>query len=516
MSIPKFLAFILLSISVTRIPAQHIVYSEPQKDDTRRTDFEIAGKINGNFLIYKNNRTNRHIISVYDNDMQEVSHVEEDFLPSSERMINIDFFPYNDFCYLIYEYQKKNIVYCMGAAIDGHANLIGSPKVLDTTRLGFAANNKIYNAVISEDKSKFVIFKINNKNRELYKLTTLLLNDKLDSLSLARFEIPMVDHTDLLNNFNVDNDGNFIFTKISRTLNEDIKAASMQLVPAGSQTLTQRDLTLDKIMLDELQLKIDNFNKRYYLVSYYLNEHRGNIDGLYFYVWDYKGQKEYLENKYPFPDDYRREAKGDASVKSAFNDYFIRTITLRKDGGFIISNESYYTTSRFNNWNRWEYLNGAYYNPYTTYNYYSYMSPYYAGMYNPYYWNSSRSNNNQSVRFHADNVAVISFSNKGEAEWKNVIGKTQFDDQSDDFISYQLLNAGDQLHFLFNNQERKNNLLNDYSVNANGDLTHNPTLKNLDRGYDFMPRYGKQVSARQMIIPCQYRNYLCFAKIDYN
>ena len=36
--------------------AQKIVYSEPDKDDTRRMDFEIAGKIGGNFLLYKNTR----------------------------------------------------------------------------------------------------------------------------------------------------------------------------------------------------------------------------------------------------------------------------------------------------------------------------------------------------------------------------------------------------------------------------------------------------------------------------
>lgn len=516
MSFLRFGALALLCAFSTRMQSQHIVYSEPQRDDTRRTDFEIAGKINGNFLIYKNNRTNRHYISVYNNDMQEIANIEEDFLPTTDRMINIDFFPYSDFCYMIYEYQKKNVVYCMGAAVDGHANIIGTPKVLDTTKLGFAANNKIYSAVTSEDKNKFVVFKINNKNRELYKVTTLLLNNKLDSLSEARFEIPMSDHNDFLTNFSVDNDGNFAFTKITRTLNEDIRAASLQILTAGSPSPVQMDLGLDKIMLDELQLKVDNFNKRYYLVSYYLNERHGNIDGLYFYVWDNTMHKAYLEHKYQFPEDFRKDARGDASVKAAFNDYFIRTVTLRRDGGFIVSNEAYYTTSRFNNWNRWDYLNGGYYYPYSSMNYYSYTSPYYAGLYNPFYWNSSRSSFNQSVRFHADNVAVISFNNKGESEWKNVIGKSQFDDQSDDFISYQLLNAGDQLHFLFNNQERKSNLLNDYSVSPQGELTHNPTLKNLDRGYDFMPRYGKQVSAKQMIIPCQYRNYLCFAKIDYN
>ena len=78
------------------------------------------------------------------------------------------------------------------------------------------------------------------------------------------------------------------------------------------------------------------------------------------------------------------------------------------------------------------------------------------------------------------------------------------------------MNTGGQLHFLFNQMERRNNLLNDYSVTPEGKVNRNPTLKNLDKGYDFMPQYGKQVSARQMIIPCMYHNYICFAKIDYN
>ena len=83
-------------------------------------------------------------------------------------------------------------------------------------------------------------------------------------------------------------------------------------------------------------------------------------------------------------------------------------------------------------------------------------------------------------------------------------------------ISYNVVNTGDALHFLTNMQERKNNLLTDYSIVADGTLNRNPTLKNLDRGYDFLPKYGKQVTSRIMIIPCIYRNYLCFAKIDYN
>ena len=54
-----------------------MVYSEPEKDDTRRLNFDIVGKINGNFLIYKNIR-NKNWIALLDNDMKQVGSVEQD------------------------------------------------------------------------------------------------------------------------------------------------------------------------------------------------------------------------------------------------------------------------------------------------------------------------------------------------------------------------------------------------------------------------------------------------------
>ena len=111
---------------------------------------------------------------------------------------------------------------------------------------------------------------------------------------------------------------------------------------------------------------------------------------------------------------------------------------------------------------------------------------------------------------------IFSFDKDGKLEWNNVISKEQFNDESDNLVSYQLMNTGGQLHFIFNVQEKRVLLLNDFSVSGDGNINRNPTLKNLDKGYEFMARYGKQVSAKQMLIPCFNRNYICFAKIDFN
>ncbi|MEO7922625.1 MAG: hypothetical protein ABIR30_03045 [Chitinophagaceae bacterium] len=504
----SWMLIVLILCAGLTATAQKIIYSEPEKDDTRRLDFEIAGKVSGNFLIYKNYR-NRSYITALDNDMKQVGKAELDYIPDNDRMINVDFFPYSDFCYMIYQYQKKNIVYCMVAKIDGYGKKIGEVMELDTTQIGFAANNKIYTVLSSEDKSRLVVFKINSKNKRSYVISTLLLDDKLGILKKSRLFIPMEERNDYLGDFQLDNQGDMVFCKFSRNNNDNINRAVLTIKYADADSLSARELNLEKTWLDEIHIKVDNANKRYLLTSFYYNERRGNIEGFYFFIWDKMKAAPFFETTSVFTDELRREARGDATIKMAFNDYFIRNIITRKDGGFLIGSESYYTSSRFNSWNRWDYLYGS---PYTSsYNNNTYYSPYYNN-----FWWTSRSSNNQAVRYHADNITVLSFNGNGQLEWSNVMGKTQFDDDEDDLLSYQLMNTGGQVHFLFNQQERRNNLLNDYSISPDGLMMRNPTLKNLDRGYEFMPKFGKQVSARQMIIPCAYRNYICFAKVDYN
>jgi hypothetical protein len=504
----KQLLFLVAGIiMISSTLAQKIVYSEPDRDDTRRMEFEVIGKINGNFLVYKNIR-NKNRITVFDNDMKELTKVDQDYIPD-ERLINIDFFPYSEFFYAIYQYQKRNVVHCMAIKIDGNGKKISDVMELDTTHIGFSANNKIYSVISSEDKTKIMVFKINSRNKERYLVTTNLFNDSLQLLKRSAIIMRMEDRNEYLDEFYVDNEGDFVFTKFYRQNSDIISRASMVIKQAQADSFFIKDLDIEKRYLDELHVKVDNFNKRYFLTSFYYKERRGNIDGFYFYVWDKETGKAEMERTVTFGDELRKDARGDANLKMAFNDYFIRNIIIKKDGGFIIGSEAFYTTSRYNSWNRWDYLYGSPF--YSPFDYYSY-SPYYNSL-----WYRSRFyGNSQNVRYHADNIVVLSFDKEGQLQWNNVIAKGQYDDNTDDLISYQLMNTGGQLHFLFNMEERRVNLLNDYTVAPGGDINRNPTLKNLDKGFEFMAKYGKQVSAHQMIIPCLYRNSICFAKIEFN
>ncbi len=507
MQLRYFIFVFSLTLSTQYSFAQKIVYSDVDEDDSRRMRFEVIGKVSGNFLVYKNTR-NKNYVSVFNNGMEQIAKEEQEYIPN-DRLINIDFFPYNDFAYLVYQYQKKNVVYCNAVKVDGNGKRVSEIMTLDTTHIGFWGNNKIYNAVSSEDKSKLLLFKINSKNKQQYLLTTVLFDNTLTQLKHSRFAITMNEDKDYLDEFMVDNEGDLVFAKATRNNNETIATANLLYKGAQSDSLVFVNAQPEKIFLDELHIKVDNVNKRYFLSSFYYAKKRGDIEGFYFYVWDKTTRQPILQNSVALSDQIRQEAKGDNSnARTAFNDYFIRNMIVKRDGGFLINTESYYSTSRGSNWNRYNYLYGS---PLGSYDYYSSYSPYY----NSWYWRD-RFNNRQNTRFNADNITILSFDKTGKLEWSSVIHKEQYDDESEDRISYQTVNTGGQIHYVFNIDEKRALLLNDFTLSPDGQIMHNPTLKNLDRGYEFMPKYGKQVSSYQFIVPCYYRNNICFAKVEFN
>jgi len=506
MPLRKLLLLFLCCVPVLTCLAQRIVYSDPERDDSRRMNFEIIGKVSGNFLVYKNVR-NKNYIAVYNNEMEQTSKEELDYIPD-DRLINVDFFPYQDFSYMIFQYQKKNVVYCNAVKLDGQGKKASEIITLDTSHIGFNASNKIYSSLTSDDKSHLMVFKINSRNRTKYIISTILLDRNLYSLKRSRFTMPIEEHDDFLDEFHLDNDGDLVFAKMHRNNNETIQNTTVFWKPALSDSMLTIEIPQNELLLDEIHIKVDNPNKRFLLASFYYKQKKGNVEGLYFYVWDVQTRSAVMQNSVTLSDELRKEAKGDANLKMAFNDYFIKNFIVKKDGGFIINAESYYTTSRVGSFNRWNYLYGM---PYGSSDYYST----YSTMSSTWWWRN-RYDNSQAVRHHADNVTVLSFDKTGTLMWSNVIHKEQFDDEGDDRISFQLANTGSQIHYIFNLDEKRTLLLNDFLLSPGGQITHNPTLKNLDKGYEFLPKYGKQVSSYQIVIPCYFRNYICFAKIEFN
>jgi hypothetical protein len=506
------LLFIVFMLPMALL-AQQITYSEPDKDDFRSYNFEILGKVGGKILVYKNYRED-HSISVFDQDMKLLGKQK---LNMPERLMQTDFLVYANHFYLIYQFQRKGIVYCMAVKLDSDGNLLSEPIQLDSTQdASYTSTNRLYSLVVSEDKKKIMMFKINSHNDKFHVLSTCLFDQDFNLLKRSRIEVGMPQRNDFLADFALDNAGDLICIRASGTAqNDNINKVSLITKKANDDYVRITDLAVKGIYLDDIHIKVDNLNKHYIITSFFGKLRRGNIEGIYFTLWDKGLDKELLNATTFFTDEFKEDAKGQNGIKMAFNDYFLKNIILRRDGGFMMISESVFTSSKGNTMNRWDYLYGSQF--WSPMDYYSWNSPMALGGmgYNPWSRNNSFFNNNNQIRYYAENIAVISFDAKGNMEWSNMIRKSQYDDNSDNYIGFTMLNAGDQLNFIFNLQEKNQNVLTNQAISPDGRINRNPTFKNIDRGHDFMPKLSKQVGLKQIIVPCMYRGYTCFAKIDY-
>jgi hypothetical protein len=491
------------------VSAQRVAYSEPDKDDGRSLNFEVIGKYAGNFLVYKNLRED-HFISVYDNDMKLVDKHKLEFMP--DRVVNAEFITYPDHFYMIYQYQRSGVMYLAGVNLDQMGNASHQPAILDTTDISFfsSSNTRLYSILNSENKEYISAIKINSKHDDRHFIGHVLMNKNLELISKTRIGVELPERRDFLGEFNVDNDGDLVFLKESGTSsNDNINKLSLGVQAKGSSGVKFYDVPFKDLFLDDIKVKVNNASKQYLVSSFFSKSRRGSVEGLFNVLFEKNGSQFSINKTIAFDDNLRNDAKGENNTKSAFDDFFLQNIIMRKDGGFLVTAEANYQTTRGSSLNRWDYLNSSpFWNPsdYYLWRSYGFTAP---------WWRYYGGTGNTATRYFADNIAVISFDKNGEMEWSNVIHKSQFDDNTDNLLSYSPMITGGEIHFLYNNSEKRTLLLTDQSVTASGELKRNPTLKNLDRGYEFMPRYAKQVSARQMIVPCQYRNYICFAKVEF-
>src|SRR5450432_520709 len=339
---PLLFAFTLAAPRLAR--AQQISYAEPEREDSRRTNFEIIGKIGGNYLVFKNNNS-ENVICAYDDNMKLL---KRSSLELGDKYINVDFVASPDYFYLIYEHQHKNIVHCTALKIDGMGQRIGEPIELDTTQIGFASSNKIYTTVVSENRQRIMIFKINSHNPRNFMFTTFLYDDQLELIDRHRLYLPVDEHNELFSDFLLDNEGEMVFAKFLRSGSNDY-ITRVALVTKGpmADSFLVRDVGAADRILDEVKLKVDNNNKRYILTGFYYKQKRGNIEGLYSVVWDKATDSKLKETSAVFSDELRAVAKSsEANLKMAFNDFFINQVIIKKDGGFLLVSESQYTTSR--------------------------------------------------------------------------------------------------------------------------------------------------------------------------
>ncbi len=507
-----FLTAILFAATITTANAQTIVYSEIEKSDTRNANFEILGKFGENFLIYKNiNR--RQDVTIYNNDMTIREIVKLDFV--SDKTSNINFVTYPDHFLMIWQFQRNNTIYCKAANMDGAGNIIGNVKDVDTTKVGLFSTTPSYDVTWSEDKKKILMYKVHSRNDE-YHVALKILNDSLTTLDSTRFSASFNDRREAFGDIQIDNDGTILFTKERQNSRpEYINALELNFRKLFQTGYSTTAITLEKEQLiEDARVKIDNLNRQYLINAFAYKKNNGNVRGIFtaLVVRDSFALTKTAINM--FDDSLIVKLSGRPDYRTAFDNFFMRNIILKKDGGFIIAAEEYYKQRRYGGAFDNGYGPYGYFNPYNRYyssysDYYLFNRGYY-GYYRPYDYNNSR-----DIIYNYDDIISFSFTKDLKLQWNSIINKTTSDVETDNFLSFSNMNAGAEIHFLFLQKDNNKQIISHHALQPNGEITRYATLKSRENGYYFMPRLARQTGSRQMIVPCVVRNNIAFAKIDF-
>jgi hypothetical protein len=307
------------------------------------------------------------------------------------------------------------------------------------------------------------------------------------------------------------------------TLANAAPAVSLLYLAADGSEVVESPIVNTTLLLDDIRLKVDNANGRVILNSFYAIEKKGNVEGIYSYIWDIKAKKEVTSNASRFTDALRGAVSSKRNLKDAFDNFYFDKINVQADGSVVMVAEAAETYSNRSAFSRWDYFyGGAFYNPYMfsywnrPFGFYPWarfgwgMSPF---MYNP-WMNPYAGFGYPSVTYNANKIALVSIDTKGSIQWVKTIDKSQSDVNVDQFIGYGLIENNAGSTFVYQKKERGISQFVINTLGKDGLLSKGANVILAEKKYEWMPRSLKQTGDNEAIVPYQYKDRIGFAKIQ--
>ena len=527
--------------------AQKVIYSDIRKDVFTDFNSEVICKKNNKIFIYTayfntiisatmpNGRISSGIpfvklenseIAVFDADMKLL--FTKKLVSPDENISNIHFVAFDKYFNMFYQIQKKHTIYYSVAKFDYNVNMVGTPIQLDSTK-GMLSDvlNQIYTICYSENKKHFVVCSMRNDRDKTSVLQHLHFDENFDLLKSSADIIPIRYKKDFLHDFNVDNEGNFIFLLTTKTYDKIYaERTSLIMQSTNADSLVYKNVLLPQIFADEFHLKIDNLNKQYILASMFSSQPGGDIEGLYTFIFKTNQIQKTVVNKIFFDKELRTKIQESGSAKSAFNEYFIQNIQLKNDGGFLIDAGDFFQLFDKYAQNRWSYNHYSSIQLVQNYSASNQVSTNYAldNLHDPNYsfpWHQWKFYETGLYSYNSNKILVANFNSEGAVEWIKTIKALQ-NDRFVNSIGYITCRTNTELYYLFNENIKKRVFITAQSINQKGEINDPENLREdkMIRGvkieYTALPRLGKQISEKEVVMPCVVGHYICFVKVELN
>jgi hypothetical protein len=467
--------------------AQEIFYSKEQKFTLQNADFSVVGWSGDRLYTYRASKEG-YFLDAYNDSMRLLATVALDFFP--KKIYETQFYTSNNEIIVLYQAVQNNKVVQYAARLDSKARMTQKPMALDSVKVGWMASNRqYYSSVANADKSKVMIYRMGSRKNKKIVLNTILFDDYLNVI--ARGE-PFIDANDdiTIDQSLLANDGTLYLGASPegsyKKFNGD--AWIFSLSPNGAQ-FNVASLPLGGSYMGRMYLRINNATNEIYAASFYATGKSDNVEGIVYGVLPPAGTTFTSFKKIPFDEELRNASDG-RNKKRAFDDFEVKNLIVKNDGGFILAGESYYIATR-------------------TYGYNSGL-----GYYN--YYNTGGYNNTTVREYHYGDVMILDYDKDGNRKWENFIRKDQnSQDDGGMFSSFALLNSGAALVFLYNDYSTNKSLLSLAAIDIDGGLQ----MKRMNPGRvanaDWLPRIAKQTDARELLVPVLRKDNISFVRVAF-
>lgn len=480
MILRRLILILLLGVVYSgAIHAQEVLYTPYEDFDIRLGNYSVVGKVGDRLYTFRSS-TDGHYLDAYNTGMEKLATVVLDFFP--KRIYETKFITYADRILILYQSIESNKVVQHAALLDDMGRLMRRPITLNTVKAGiFGPNREYFSSAVSENKKHIVIYGVDDKGKKL-SLNAAWIDDSMNVVSktTAVFD---ADNSITYGAGMVNNNGTFFLSGYTPTGGKNFADQLWLLaINKGERKFTPKELPLNGKYAAGTLMEIDRTNSRIYISGFYSDKKNGNYEGILYTYYDMATQT--FENRKDIPlSEEIRNATGERSKKRAFNDYLVREIIVKNDGGFVMTAEDYFVT------NRSAYSSG-----------FGYYSSYYPAM-------------GASIReYHYGDILAVSYNKDGQIEWYSFIRKDQYSQEDGGmFSSYALMNTGGMLGFMFNDFNTTRSRIQLASLDGDGKV--NMEMLAPARSDDWQPRAAKQIAAREIIVPCMHRRQICFAKV---
>jgi hypothetical protein len=472
-----------LLIGCTTSQAQQVLYTPASDFDLRNGTTAVVGKAAGRIYTFRGDGAG-YFLDAWNDSMLPVATVILDFLP--QKIYDSYFVVAGDSITMLYQYLDGRDLYLYGAVLDGEGRLLRRPVRLDQKRTGFLGGADYYSYGNADNKRKLMAYSLSDDSRELG-VTAVVANSDLSGT--RRISTTLKRDGNLLASKPVlTNSGELLIPVRQATGRRDQYDALMIVrFPESARTpeLTYLPLAED-VYVEEPFLRTAPQDGKLYLAAFYTNRRNGNPDGILFVGLDPETYTTFRKLQVPF-DDRLRAMTGERSLRNAFANQHLRQLIIKNDGGFVaVSEESFvsYRTAYTPGWG-----------------YYSFYGPFMGGP--------------QVREYFYNDILAVSVGADGVMEWPAFIRKEQYSQEDGGlFSSYAFLNTGNSLGFLFNNFDRQRSSIGLVQLNDAGNQTPRSFGGDADMP-DWVPRSAKQISARELVVPCLMRKKVCFAKVQF-